>query len=38
MLRTGHGRLPVFSQGRLVGIITRRDIMDLFQIKTDLGA
>jgi len=37
MLRTDHGRLPVFADGRLVGIITRRDIMDLLQIKTDLG-
>ncbi|MFQ6093653.1 MAG: site-2 protease family protein [bacterium] len=37
MLRTGQGRLPVFAGERLVGIITRRDIMDLLQIKTDLG-
>jgi CBS domain-containing protein len=37
MLRTNHGRLPVTSGGRLVGMITRRDIMDLLQIKTDLG-
>ena len=38
MLRTGQGRLPVFLEERLVGVITRRDIMDLFHIKTDLGA
>ncbi|UCE17652.1 MAG: site-2 protease family protein [Gemmatimonadota bacterium] len=37
MLRTGQGRLPVFAGDTLVGVITRRDIMDLFQIKTDLG-
>jgi Zn-dependent protease/CBS domain-containing protein len=37
MLRMKQGRLPVFSGGRLVGLITRRDIMDLLQIKTDLG-
>lgn len=38
MLRTGQGRLPVFDGDQLVGVITRRDIMDLFQLKTDLGA
>jgi len=37
MLRMGQGRLPVYAGDRLVGIITRRDIMDLLQIKTDLG-
>jgi len=37
MLRTDQGRLPVYAHGRLVGMITRRDIMDLLQIKTDLG-
>jgi CBS domain-containing protein len=32
------GRVPVLSSdGRVVGIITRRDIMTLLTIKTDLG-
>ncbi|MFQ6617350.1 MAG: site-2 protease family protein [Fidelibacterota bacterium] len=37
MVKDGMGRLPVVSKGYLVGILTRRDIMDLLKIKTDLG-
>jgi Zn-dependent protease/CBS domain-containing protein len=37
MVRTGRGRLPVLKEDRLVGILTRRDIMSFLKIKTDLG-
>jgi Zn-dependent protease len=36
MVRTGEGRLPVVQQGKVVGMITRKDILTLLQIKTDL--
>jgi CBS domain-containing protein len=37
MIRSGEGRLPVVKDGRPVGMITRRDILNLLEIKTDLG-
>jgi Zn-dependent protease/CBS domain-containing protein len=36
MMRTGEGRLPVIKEGRVVGMLTRRDILNLLEIKTDL--
>ena len=37
MAEEDRGHLPVVDDGRLVGIITRHDIMTLIQLKTDLG-
>ena len=37
MIREGIGRMAVLDGKELVGIITRRDIMHLLRIKTDLG-
>ena len=37
MIREGIGRMAVIEGDELVGIITRRDIMHLLRIKTDLG-
>ena len=36
MIRTGEGRLPVVKDGSVVGMITRKDILILLEIKTDL--
>ena len=38
MVRGDVGRLPVVSEGRIVGILGRRDVMQLFKIRSDLGA
>jgi CBS domain-containing protein len=30
-------RMPVIENGRLVGMVARQDLLDLFKIKSDLG-
>jgi Zn-dependent protease/predicted transcriptional regulator len=37
MLKSGWGKLPVAEGQSLVGILTRRDVMAILKIKTDLG-
>jgi len=37
MIRSGEGRLPVVKDGQAVGMITRKDILNLLEIKTDLA-
>jgi len=37
MVKDGIGRFPVVKERKLVGILTRRDIVELLKIKTDLG-
>ena len=38
MIKSGLGKLPVVVDGRLVGILTRGDVMSLLRMRTDLGA
>ena len=37
MVRSGEGRLPVLKDGKVVGMVSRRDILQLLEIKTELG-
>jgi Zn-dependent protease/predicted transcriptional regulator len=38
MVREDVGRLPVVSEGRIVGILSRRDLMKLFRMRSDLAS
>jgi len=38
MVRGDVGRLPVIAGGRIAGILSRRDIMQLFKVRSDLGS
>jgi Zn-dependent protease/predicted transcriptional regulator len=37
MISEDLGRMPVIDSGRLVGMVSRRDLLDHFKIKSDLG-
>jgi CBS domain-containing protein len=37
MVDEGRGHLPVVDDGRLVGIVTRHDMLTLLQLRTNLG-
>lgn len=37
MTQSGRQKLPVIQDGRLVGMVTARDILELFRIKSDLS-
>jgi Zn-dependent protease/predicted transcriptional regulator len=37
MVEEGRGHLPVVDDGRLVGIVTRHDMLTLLQLRTNLG-
>jgi Zn-dependent protease/CBS domain-containing protein len=38
MVQKGLGRIPVCLHGQPIGMVTRRDILQLFRIRTDLGS
>ncbi|MHC4182801.1 MAG: CBS domain-containing protein, partial [Planctomycetota bacterium] len=38
MIRRGLGRIPVLDNGKLVGIVSHRDIIQIIKHKIDLSA